>query len=233
MEQLSLFQRIRRKHRHGVLLQEILDQTARRGVVFYPYYVSMEQLLVQSGGSSSDTVPCEVRLLTPADAPELESITLLKTRITSAGAVAARMKQARCAGTFVNGELVAYCWIGHDGLPIPGSGRQWLYQFEPQDICLFDVYVAPAYRGKRIAEAQRRFILALLAEQGVKRIFSAVLAFNNASRRYKNRFGVLELELRLYLHLRLWRLPGIDLRLWRKDASVPTPRLRLVAARPR
>jgi len=224
-------QRIRRKHHHGVLLQEILDEAARHGLVFYPYYISAENVPAQ--GTGEDNPVCRIRLLNREDASELERITMLKTPSTTAAAFAARMKRARCLGTFVDGELAAYCWIGHDGLPTPGSGRQWLFRFQQHEVCLFDVYVAPAFRGQRIAATQRRFVQRMLSNDGIQRCFSTVLAFNSASRRYKSRFFVVESELRLYVHIRLWRLPGIDVRLWRKDNGLPTPRLKVIAARRR
>jgi hypothetical protein len=218
--------------RHGVLAQEMLDRLARAGLVIYPYFVVVEALS-QEHEASRDMAAYVLRELGADDAAAVSAITLLKTRATGAEAVAARMTRARCFGAFANGKLVGYNWIGIDGVPTPGSGRQWLFMLGANEACLFDTYVVPAHRGQRLAAILRGHAHRMLREAGFKKFYSVTLAFNRASRRAKRRFGSREVELRWYLHVRVGRLPGIDVRLWRRPPYPPSPWIKLVKARPR
>lgn len=214
--------------RHGLLTQEILDRLARAGLVIYPYVVVVES------ASLGTLVPSEtgyvMRPLTARDAAAVSRITLLKTASTTAAAIAARMQQALCLGAFVGRELVGYTWIGFDGLPTPGSGRQWLFEFRPGEACVFDLYVVPAHRGQRLSVVLRDAVARALEERGCTRLYSVRLAFNRATRRFQARLGAQEAELRIYLHLRLGRLPGIDLRLRRLGPATGAPRVKRIAA---
>jgi GNAT superfamily N-acetyltransferase len=219
--------RLLERMRHGLLEQEILDRLARLGIVCYPYFVSVESARPRGASPSADGY--ELRVLAPADAAEISRITLLKTRSTTPQALAARMAHALCLGAFADGALVGYTWVGFDGLPTPGSGRQWLFRLEPDEACLFDLYVVPAHRGQRLAALLRHRVTDILERRGCRRAYSVSLAFNRATRRFKARIGAREAELRLYLHLRWRRLPGIDLRLRRFGFPIAAPRAKLVA----
>jgi GNAT superfamily N-acetyltransferase len=218
--------------RHGVLAQEILDRLARAGLVVYPYFVVFETVS-QEHEESRDTGPYTLRELGADDAAAVSDITLLKTRANRAEFVAARMTRARCIGAFADGKLVGYNWIGVDGVPTPGSGRQWLFMLDAGEACLFDMYVVPAHRGQRLAAILRGKVQRMLREGGFKKFYSVTLAFNRASRRFKARLGAREVELRWYLHVRIGRLPGFDVRLWRRRPHTPSPWIKLVKSRPR
>jgi GNAT superfamily N-acetyltransferase len=213
--------------RHGLLEQEILDRLARIGIVCYPYFVSTEPAVPSFAPPSQDGY--RLRTLAPADAADISRITLLKTSATTTAAIAARMAHAVCVGAFAGGELVAYTWIGFDGVPTPGSGRQWLFGFKPDEACLFDLYVVPAHRGQRIAMLLRDRVTGILVHRGCRRAYSVSLAFNRATRRFKARIGSREVELRLYLHLRWGRLPGVDIRLRRFGPPLAAPRLKRIS----
>jgi GNAT superfamily N-acetyltransferase len=137
------------------------------------------------------------------------------------------MTRARCIGAFADGKLVGYNWIGVDGVPTPSSGRQWLFMLDAGEACLFDMYVVPAHRGQRLAAILRGKVQRMLRDGGFKKFYSVTLAFNRASRRFKARLGAREVELRWYLHLRIGRLPGFDLRLWRRQPYTPSPWIKL------
>jgi GNAT superfamily N-acetyltransferase len=223
--------RLAERIRHGLLMQEILDRLARLGLVIYPYFLTAEPASV--GALAPDETGYETRTLTTGDAAEVSRITLLKTSATTTAATAARMERALCVGAFADGELVGYTWIGFDGVPTPGSGRQWLFMLRPDEVCLFDLYVVPAHRGRRVASVLRDYVSRLLDERSCRRGYSVSLAFNRSTKRFKARVGVRELDLRLYLHLRWGRLPGLDVRVWRYRgvAHTDTPLVKLVRPR--
>lgn len=215
--------------RHGLLTQEILDRLARAGIVIYPYLIVVESASL--GTLAPSDAGYGTRPLTARDAAAVSRITLLKTASTTAGAIAARMQQALCLGAFTGRELVGYTWIGFEGLPTPGSGRQWLFEFRPNEACVFDLYVIPAHRGQRLSVVLRDAVSRALEERGCTRVYSVRLAFNRATRRFQARVGAQEAELRVYLHLRLGRLPGIDFRLRRLGPATGAPSVKRIAAR--
>ncbi|MGH8259202.1 MAG: GNAT family N-acetyltransferase [Steroidobacteraceae bacterium] len=226
----SILARVIQRLRHGLLTQEILDRLARAGIVIYPYFIAVEA--ANPGPLAPPDPRYDLRTLTAADAPAVSFVTRLKTHGTSVPALAARMQRAKCIGAFTDGKLVGYTWIGYDGLPIPASGRRWLFMLAPEETVLFDLYVAPEHRGNRLAALLRDAVTRVLEADGCTRAYTVRLAFNRATRRFQRRFAVHDAELRLYLHLRLARLPGIDLRLRRFGAAIRAPGVRRVPARP-
>lgn len=227
----SILTRLLSRLRHGLLTQEVLDRLARLGVVIYPYFVAVEP--ANPGRLAPPDPRYLLRPLTPADAPAISAVTRLKTQGNSTAALAARMARAKCIGAFIDGELVGYTWMGFDGLPIPASGRRWLFMLSPEETVLFDLYVAPEHRGNRLASLLRDEVTRTLEARGCTRAYTVRLAFNRATRRFQRRFAVRDVELRLYLHLRIARLPGIDLRLRRLGPAIPSRGARLVPARRR
>jgi hypothetical protein len=72
-----------------------------------------------------------------------------------------------------------------------------------------------------------------LARRGRTLYYSYTLAFNRSPRRLMARNGVRDIELRLFVGLRLRRLVGLDARLWRRAPLLRTRWLtRVVAGRP-
>lgn len=226
----SIFARILDRLRHGLLMQELLDRLARLGVVIYPYFIAVEP--ANPGRLAAPDPRYALRPLTPADAPAISAVTLLKTQGNSAAALAGRMERALCVGAFMSGALIGYAWMGFDGLPIPASGRRWLFLLAPDETVIFDLYVSPEHRGNRVAGLLRDEITRALETRGCARAYTVRLAFNRATRRFQSRFAVRDAELRLYVHLRLGRLPGVDLRLRRLGPpTVAAPGIKRVPAR--
>jgi GNAT superfamily N-acetyltransferase len=115
-------------------------------------------------------------------------------------------------------------------VPVPSSRGTTLLPLTPAQAYLFDMYVAPRYRGLRLAPLLRRRILRELADAGRSHCYSLSLAGNRSTRRFKARLGAREVELRIYVHLRLGSLPGLDLRLWRGGERTAAPRFKRVRA---
>ena len=218
-----LLQRLLGRLRHGLLIQEALDRVARAGLVIYPYYIVFEPL--PAGPPPALPPRCAVRSLAPGDAAEMARISV---RPSNEGVIVARMAQAASMGIFYDGQLAGYSWASLQRLPIPASSGQALFGLEPDEAYLFDSYVASPYRGMRLAGLLRSTLQHELARLGRRRFYSVTLAFNRSSRRFKSRLGATEHELRIYVHLHVGSLSGLDLRLWRREPHLKSPRLQRV-----
>lgn len=211
--------------RHGLVTQEILDRLARRGIVVFPYLLTTEASTEANrpGGNTH-----EVRWLAPADAAEIVRISL---RHTTADGIVERLAQARCLGIFCEGRLAGYTWVTLGNVRVPDSGGVPLFELRADEAYLFDMFIGPEFRGARLAPLLRAHLLQALLNEGRAHCYSITLAFNRSSRRFKTRLGAREVELRIYLHLRLGPLKGLDCRLWRRRPHLRTPFCRSVPHR--
>ncbi|MGA2841341.1 MAG: hypothetical protein ABSG18_14385 [Steroidobacteraceae bacterium] len=213
--------------KHGLLTQEVLDRLARLGLVIYPYFVAQET-------ASADPQPSlasghTLRMLTADDAAEMIRI---DSRFRP-GSFISRLAQAECLGLFVESALVGYTWAKLDIAPIPGGSSAPLFALQAHEAYLFDLFVDVGYRGRRLAEILRWAMQYDLARRGRTLYYSYTLAFNRSPRRLMARNGVRDIELRLFVGLRLRRLVGLDARLWRRAPLLRTRWLtRVVAGRP-
>jgi hypothetical protein len=209
--------------RHGLLIQEMLDKLAGAGLVFYPYYIILEPVRAEALTLDPHTT---VRALVPGDAAEMLRI---QVRRQSEEVIAGRLSRAACLGIFHDGELAGYTWADRQSFPIPATNGQVLFALAPHEAYLFGTFVAPRHRGRRLAGMVRAHMQMELGRQGCTHCYSTTLAFNRSSMRFKTWLGLGIAERRLYLHLRIGSLPGIDLRLWRRDPRVASPRWKRVA----
>lgn len=212
-------QRLKGRIRNGLIVQDLLDGLGRIGLVIRPYFVNAEF------GPHEDAPPlpaqCSVRRLTVADAQDILRITLRPPDPTT---LAGRLEQSHCVGLFHEGELAAYAWASTTrGVPVPDAGGARLFDLTVNEAYVFDMYVAPRFRGTRLATTLAQSMHSQLARLGLHDYYSFTIAFNRSARRFKTRLGAREMELRLYLHLRWGRLSGIDLRLRRWGERLRTP----------
>jgi ribosomal protein S18 acetylase RimI-like enzyme len=219
----AVFQRLFGRLRHGLLTQEILDRLARAGFIFYPYFVASEPAPNEAAPLLDER--CTLRALSAADAADIARVAM---RRTTEQAIVRLQSQATCLGIFYDGELAGYTWARLDLIPIPFTRGQPMVALQPSEAYLFDMYVASQYRGLRLAGFLRQSMQRELLRKGRTRFYSITLAFNRSSRRFKARLGVREIELRLYIRLRLGSLPGLDLRLWRRQPHIASRRAKRV-----
>ena len=217
------WQRFLGRLRHGLLTQEILDRLARAGFVFYPYFVVLEPAPKEASPFPDER--CTLRVLSAADAAEMARVRLGHR---TEEATVALLSQDSCLGIFHDGVLAGYTWARLNAIPIPFTRGQPMFALQPSEAYLFDMYVAPPYRGLRLAGFLRQSMQHELMRMGRTRFYSITLAFNRSSRRFKARLGAREIELRLYVRLRLGSLPGVDLRLWRRQPHIGSPRVQRV-----
>lgn len=221
----AVLQRFLGRLQHGLVTQEILDRLARRGLVFYPYLITAERSSDMGPPPQSSHV---VRALTPQDVAEIARITL--RRISEASLVA-DLSRARCFGIFADGTLCGYTWVSTKALPVPGSMGTALFELTSSEAYLYDMFISPQHRGGRMAPLLRGHVLQELIREGRSHCYSITLRFNRSSRRFKARLGAREVELRLYLHLRIGALKGLDLRIWRRPPHLRTTFARSVVVK--
>lgn len=160
-----------------------------------------------------------VRWLGPQDAADIAAVSL---RTLSEARVLESLGRSRCMGIFFDGRLAGYTWTSQNDVTVPDSGGAPLFELRANEAYLFDMFINPQFRGARLAPLLRAHLLHELGKEGKTQCFSITLAFNRSSRRFKARLEATEVELRLYLHLRVGRMPGVDLRLWRRRPFVRT-----------
>jgi hypothetical protein len=222
----QLWRRLVGRLRYGLLMQELLDRLVRVGIIVYPYFVVVEP-------TSGEVPPpdlasrCSFRMLRHDDADEV--VRVFTERI-SAPAFLELLSRVECLGVFYDGRLAGYTWVRLDKVPIPAGLGQTVFELQPDEAYLFDMYVASPYRGLRLAGFLRQAMQSELIARGRTRFYSLTLAFNRASRLFKRRLGAREVELRIQLRLRLASLPGCDLRLWRRQPHVRSAWVRLIPA---
>lgn len=212
-------QRLKGRIRNGLIVQDLLDTLGHIGLVIRPYFVNAEF----GPREAAPPLPerCSVRRLTVADATEMLRVTLRPPDPTD---LASSLEHSHCVGLFYEGELAAYTWASTArGVPVPDAGGARLFDLAANEAYVFDMYVVPRFRGTRLAITLAQSTHSQLALMGRQDYYSLTIAFNRSARRFKTRLGAREMELRLYLHLRWGRLPGMDLRLRRWGKGLRTP----------
>jgi len=219
----GFWHRLRGRLRYGLMSQEVLDRLAKCRIIIYPYFVVRE-----AGSAEPRPMPdnrTRVRWLGAEDVDEV--VRVLAGRI-NAPLYLELLTRAECLGAFRDGQLAGYTWARLDTVPIPQGLGYAVFDLHPDEAYLFDMYVAPAHRGLRLAGLLRQQMCSELARRGRTRLYSLTLAFNRASRRFKQRLGAREVELRLQLRLQVAALPGLDVRLWRRREALRSVWLRRI-----
>lgn len=210
--------RLRRRFKHGLLTQEMLDRMAKIGLVFYPYYL-VREMPMHRPEIDAQGAGLEARFLTDS---ELSEISNIPERPRDLARIRLRLKHGKCFGVWVDGQFAAYSWYSSKNIPA-AIGGQPLCPLPPKTIYLYDAFVRPDFRGRQVAGFMRNKLHAALSEEGIENCISISLAFNKSSRRFKSKLGSRESELRLLLSITA--LGGIDLRIRQNEDFVPTPRI--------
>ena len=133
---------------------------------------------------------------------------------------------SRAIGIFVDGNLAAYTWYRVDIVPTPYCAGE-LFRLERDEAYLFDAYVVPAYRGRRLVNLVRYRAYEELQRLGRDHLYSITLAFNSSSHRFKQKLRAENAELRLQLGLARWKVIDFRLRAYDKPTrSFPSRVLR-------
>ena len=136
-----------------------------------------------------------------------------------------RLQTNMCFGIFQGDQLAGYTWANLQACPVP-KGGDYLFALNESEAYLFGAYVAREFRGRRLAPLLRHNVHRCLADMGRERFYSITLACNASSRKFKQRLGAREAELRLML--RLGDGPGLDFRVRRETPVVATPILKVL-----
>ena len=215
----SFLQKLHDRIRYGLALQEFLDLLARRfSLVFMPYYVVLE--IQQSPSGDAVDASWEIRYL---DEHDTQLICALRTQPRNAGELRRLLHVSHCLGAFAGGQLAGYSWSRYDRTSVPVRG-QGLFTLNDGEAYLFDAFIAPEFRGRRLMNFLRSRQYAELRKAGKNRFYSITRAFNSSSRRFKARLGAREVECRLIVGTR--RGWAIDVRLRVLERGARGPRVK-------
>ena len=151
MPKRTFLERLRTRLRHGLMTQELLDRVARLGLRIYPYYLvrelPMERPDIDKLGTGLD-----VRFL---ETSELSEVCELRNRPRDLDRLKGRLKEGNCFGVWDGDRLVAYSWYSSGDVPTAFGGKS-LCPLPEKGLYLYDAYVCPEYRGRRLARYERR-----------------------------------------------------------------------------
>ncbi|MFT5418686.1 MAG: GNAT superfamily N-acetyltransferase [Gammaproteobacteria bacterium] len=218
----SIRSRFRARLKHGLLTQEILDRLAQFGVCFYPYFL-VRELPLKRPELSECGEGLYSRFLEPS---ELIEVSKIPQRPRDLVRLEMRLQNGGCFGVFEAGQLAAYSWYSSEKIPTAIGGHV-LCKLPSNTLYLYDAYVRPEFRGRRIAGLMRHQLHEALAQQEVTTFISISLAFNKSSRRFKSKLGAEEFETRLLFSIA--RLGGLDIRLSRSNKFVDAPRVKFLS----
>lgn len=218
----SAWERFRNRLRFGLATQEILDRLARLGVVIYPYCFVEEP--VRPRVELEQPEGLEFRQIGP-DAAHL--LAHLPERPRDEAKIRSAMAFATCIAALERGEVVAYSWFSQHHLK-GITGNVPIAALPAGCAYLFDMFVCRRARGRQVAAQLRNHVHGLLATKGVRHAISVSLVFNRSTRKFKEKLGAVETELRLLLRIKPFA--GLDVRLHRKSWLLDTPMIHI--ARP-
>ena len=168
----SFWYRLRNRLRFRLATQEVLDRLAPTGITIDPYVVVDEPILVRPNAEELDEGP-EIRQLGADEAPLIAG---MDERPRKESRIRELMSRATCIAVTQDDEPLAYSWYTCDhfwGL----AGMHVICDLPPEWAYLFDMYVRPKARGRRMAVALRHHIHKLLAAQGFR--LAAVSAWSS------------------------------------------------------
>lgn len=211
--------RVRERLRYGLVTQEVLDRLARKGLVFYPYDVVTESVR----RVATIEVPATVQNLRFAQlgVDDVHLVTNMPCRPLPTEMITERIERAQGFGVFIGEELAGYTWVRFEKVPT-AKGGDTLFELDSRGAYVFDMYIARAHRGKRLAPWLRQRINEHLIQSGRDKIYSLSMVFNASTRRFKSRIGSVILERRLLV--RVGKFFACDVRLKSFTTEpLPTP----------
>jgi len=193
----GVLQRLRRKAKHGLILQEILNTLGRRGLWLCPYIVYRES---EVPGSNDNTraQQLEYRELLSTETPiiaAIEGYELQEAKIRE------RFTRGDVAfGTFSDDRLVAYTWANLRKFPGLGDAPA-VRDLDSEEAYLYDAYTIREFRGIAIIPELRTYLYTALRTSGRHKFYSVSVYFNRSARRFKEKLGAREAELRFSVNL--------------------------------
>ncbi len=224
----SVWARLRERAQYGLFTYELLRRIHRRtGFCVYPYSIYFATLAELS---KREAVPekelgLELRLLDTEDAELVAEIAAKRGQPLSQYLERARsrLQHEICMVALVDGEFAGYYWANTHACLDPIT-RTPLFPLASNEAYLAYLYVAPQYRGSRIAGALSIATRRVLADQGRNRFYYIISPLNISSRRHAARAGGRILERRLLLGVS--RVCALDVRLGLSCGGLETPLIR-------
>ncbi len=192
-----VLERLRLRAKHGLVLQEVLDTLGRWGLWFSPYIVYCES---EAPGASDNgkAQQIEYRELQPTDTAVIAAI---EGRHVAESVFGERFDSGSIAiGAFHEDRLVAYTWANIRQFPGLG-GSPPVRDLESDEAYLYDAYTIRQFRGKAIIPGLRAYLYCTLRATGRHKFYSVSVYFNRSARRFKEKLGARESELRFSMNL--------------------------------
>lgn len=180
-------------------LSETLAQYLRRkGIRVVPFHYVMELLPTDIPGPLTNLPEgFEYRLFGAADIATLAGFHDRGAPFTESTVRDCLERGYTCVGVIHQGELVAYTWFAVDAAP----GYLYPVAMQRNEAFLFNMFVEPAVRGRRLAPILRYQSYKLLRTLGRDTFYSITLPANRASWRFKQKLNAQRMFLGVYVNL--------------------------------
>lgn len=193
--ELTLFQKIKNKFRHGLVLQAIANQLKRVGIQFIPYYWVQEGInnteIPDIKGDISDYT---VGFLEAEEIKNLGNNPWGNTVMQQLDDLKAGKK---CLGMKHKEEIASFMWISFNECSYKPA---WIL-LEDDEAYLSYMYTMESYRGKNLAPYLRFKSYEFLKNMGRDKIYSTTDYFNPSANRYKEKLNAKKIKLVLYIEI--------------------------------
>lgn len=187
----------RKAIRHGLVTQTVLHRMSGWGLHVDLYYLFRFRI-----GDRTDPIPARgtmvseeltLHVLGSADIPEM-----VADSWATESQLQERVQRGHvCLGLRSRGELAAYLWADLDEV----NDEACDFQLGPGEAYIYDVYGAPAFRGRGLSVGLRYEFYRHLEEAGYHTFYSVVDRFNTPAIRLSRKIGTE--PIRSYLRLQI------------------------------
>jgi hypothetical protein len=193
---ISLWQKIFIKVRHGMILQVIINRIRKIGIDFSPYIWFEEGInngeMLEIKGMDKDY---SFEILGPED---MKMIAKGTTGYSEEELLGFLKEDNLCLGIMHRGEVAASMWIDFKKF----NYKKTTIPLKSNEVYLWNMYTAEAYRGKNLAPYLRYRSYGILREMNRDKLYSISDAFNTPALRFKKKLkGVQRKKLILYIEL--------------------------------
>lgn len=174
------------------IAEALLSRIARLGIHVTPFVTILE------GATPLSRPPLDAEFrFSELTAADIKDLLELEPTCTSDKQLARFTEGKRCFGLWHGSRLVAKTWCDLEEITSPWGPRR----LNSGEVYLFSAFSDPSYRGRDLAPALRFACYEALRNCGFTRFYSYSAFFNRPARRFKQKLGGVEQELRLHIGL--------------------------------
>jgi GNAT superfamily N-acetyltransferase len=190
---MAALQELRYKIRYNPLPRLLLNGLKRLGITLTPYYLLRRSLVA----TRKPAAPPGAALVELGQA-DMAGLAGMAMANSTADEFERRLGEGhRCFGLRLEGELVGYCWMDPQRCSYPGEG----FTLADDAAYAYDIYTAPAQRGRNCAPLLNGLFSERLAAEGIRTIYSTIDYYNRPSLRFAAKIGAQRLRLNVYVSL--------------------------------